>query len=211
MPVVLSGKKLEASELAILQLMALINSDADNHAIELSIKQDVSLGLNLLRLVNTPAAGGHQRIASIKQALLLMGRRQLQRWLQILLYTKSGKGTHMPSPLLLLATTRGRMLELIAQKTRPGNRNIADTAFTVGIMSLMDALFSLPLNDILEKDCGGRRGQRGLVAPDRRLRRDAAAGRRHRATRRRRRAAATDSGEIAVVGGGFVCVATGCI
>lgn len=150
MPVVLSGKKLEASELAILQLMALISSDADNHEIEIKFKQDVSLGLNLLRLVNTPAAGGHQPIGSIHQALQVLGRRQLQRWLQILLYTNPGKGTHTPSPLLLLATTRGRLLELIAQKTRPGNRHIADTAFTVGIMSLMDTLFGLPLNEILD-------------------------------------------------------------
>ena len=55
------------------------------------------------------------------------------------------------TPLLLLATTRGRLLELIAQKTRPGNRHVADTAFTIGIMSLMDTLFSLPLNEILGK------------------------------------------------------------
>jgi EAL and modified HD-GYP domain-containing signal transduction protein len=55
------------------------------------------------------------------------------------------------TPLLLLATTRGKMLELMAQKIHPGDRKMAATAFTVGIMSLMDTLFSMPMKMILEQ------------------------------------------------------------
>jgi EAL and modified HD-GYP domain-containing signal transduction protein len=33
----------------------------------------------------------------------------------------------------------------------PGERGMADRAFTVGIMSLMDTLFSLPMENILEQ------------------------------------------------------------
>jgi EAL and modified HD-GYP domain-containing signal transduction protein len=148
-PVVLSGKKLSPSQVTIVQLMSQIVADADDADIERSIKQDPSLGLTLLRLVNTPAAGVLQRIDSIGQALLVLGRRQLQRWLQILLYTETGKPRAAASPLLTLAATRGRLLELMAAKIQPGNRNMADIAFTVGIMSLMDALFGLPMERIL--------------------------------------------------------------
>ncbi|WP_338847590.1 EAL domain-containing protein [Massilia sp. W12] len=148
-PVILSGKKIAPSELSILHLMGLLNSDAENHEIEVSIKQDVTLGINLLKLVNTPAIGAKTRIDSIAQALMILGRRQLQRWLQILLYAKPGKGSHGATPLLQLATTRGKLLELLAQKCHPQKRNMADTAFTVGIMSLMDALFNLPMTEIL--------------------------------------------------------------
>jgi c-di-GMP-related signal transduction protein len=52
-PVILSGKKLSPSQLAIMQLMTLLTSDAENAEIEDSIKKDVSLCFNLLRLVNT--------------------------------------------------------------------------------------------------------------------------------------------------------------
>ncbi len=148
-PVVLTGKKIAPGELSILQLMSLINSDAENTEIEGAIKRDALLGLNLLRLVNTPAVGAKTRIDSIGQALMILGRRQLQRWLQILLYAKPGKGGSFTSPLLQLATTRGKLLELIAQKNQPRNRNVADIAFTVGIMSLMDVLFSLPMTEVL--------------------------------------------------------------
>lgn len=150
-PVILRGKKLSPSQLAVMQLMALINSDADNADIERAIKKDVPLCFNLLRLVNTPAVGSPRRIDSVTQALLVFGRNQLRRWLQIILYAEPCKKGQTMTPLLRLATTRGKLLELIAQQIEPSNRGLADTAFTVGIMSLMDTLFSMPMEDILEQ------------------------------------------------------------
>ena len=150
-PQIITGKKLAPSKLAVMQLMALVSSDADSSEIETAIKRDVSLGLNLLRLVNTPAAGIRHRIDSLSQALMILGRRQLQRWLQITLYAEPSRNGHTMSPLLSLATTRGRLLELLTEKLHPGKRALADQAFTVGIMSLMDALFSLSMPEILEQ------------------------------------------------------------
>ena len=148
-PVIMSGKKLSPSQLAVMELMTLVTSDADNLEIERAIKRDVSLALNLLRLVNTPAVGARQRIDSLSQAVTILGRRQLQRWLQIMLYAEPSKRGHSMTPLLMLATTRGRLLELLAGKLRPSQRAAADIAFTVGIMSLMDTLFGIPMSEIL--------------------------------------------------------------
>lgn len=147
-PVILSGKKLAPSQVVIMQLMALIASDADTAEVELGIKKDASLVMTLLRLANSPGVGMTQRIDSLGQALTVLGRRQLQRWLQIMLYADNKSG-HFTSPLLQLASTRGKLLELITEKLRPDNRAMADTAFTVGIMSLMDTLFGQPMNEIL--------------------------------------------------------------
>lgn len=148
-PIILNGKKLSPSQLTILRLLSQIMTDADSREIEQTIKHDASLGLNLLRLVNSAGVGASQRIDSIGQALMVLGRTQLQRWLQILLYANSDKANHLTSPLLMLATTRGKLLELMAQRIHPADRGMADKAFTVGIMSLMDALFGLPMEDIL--------------------------------------------------------------
>jgi len=148
-PIIMSGKKLSPSQLALMELMTLVTSDADNVDIERAIKKDVSLALNLLRLVNTPAVGARQRIDSLSQAVTILGRRQLQRWLQIMLYAEPSKRGHSMTPLLMLATTRGRLLELLAHKLRPKHTHVSDIAFTVGIMSLMDTLFGLPMEEIL--------------------------------------------------------------
>jgi EAL and modified HD-GYP domain-containing signal transduction protein len=150
-PSIIGGRKLSPSQVAVLDLMNLVTSDVDNAGIERAIKRDVTLALNLLRLVNTPAVGAGQRIDSVSQALLVLGRRQLQRWLQIMLYAEPSTRGHNQSPLLMLATTRGRLLELLAQRLRPGQRYLGDIAFTVGIMSLMDTLFGIPMADIVEQ------------------------------------------------------------
>jgi EAL and modified HD-GYP domain-containing signal transduction protein len=150
-PAILSGKKMAPSEMAILHLLELIGSDADNHAIEMAVKRDALISLNLLRLVNSRAAGASRRIESLSQALAQLGRSQLQRWLQILLYTSPGSKVELNSPLLQLATTRGKLLELMTMRVRPGDTASADTAFTVGILSLMDAMFALPMADILRR------------------------------------------------------------
>jgi len=150
-PSVLAGRKLSPSQQALVELMHLVDSDADNIEIERAIKRDVPLSINLLRIVNTPAASLGQRIDSLSQALLVLGRRQLQRWLQIMLYAEPGTRGHAMTPLLMLASTRARLMELLAQRLRPGQRQVADVAFTVGIMSLMDALFSVPMADLVEQ------------------------------------------------------------
>ena len=147
-PVILTGKKITPSEMAILHLLELVSSNADSQVIETAVKRDALISLNLLRLVNSRAAPGPQ-IESLAQALSQLGRRQLQRWLQILLYTTAG-GVELASPLLQLATTRGKLLELMSLVVRPGDPAAADRAFTVGIMSLADALFSIPMCDILD-------------------------------------------------------------
>jgi EAL and modified HD-GYP domain-containing signal transduction protein len=150
-PSVLGGRKLSPSQLAVLELMKLVTSDVDNADIERAVKRDVTVAMNLLRLVNTPAVGVRQRIDSVSQALLVLGRRQLQRWLQIMLFAEPGTRGHNQSPLLMLATTRGRLMELLAQRLRPGQRYLSEIAFTVGIMSLMDVLFGIPMTDIVEQ------------------------------------------------------------
>jgi EAL and modified HD-GYP domain-containing signal transduction protein len=150
-PSIIAGRKLSPSQLAVVELMNMVVSDAENSAIERAIKRDVTLSINLLRIVNTPAAGLRQRIDSLSQALIVVGRRQLQRWLQIMLYAEPGNQGHTQTPLLMLASTRARLMELLAGRLRPGQRHVADMAFTVGIMSLMDTLFCVPMADLVEQ------------------------------------------------------------
>jgi EAL and modified HD-GYP domain-containing signal transduction protein len=150
-PAILSGKKISPSEMVVLRLLELIGSNADHAAIEAAVKRDALLSLNLLRLVNSRAAGPDRHIESVSQALNQLGRSQLQRWLQILLYSMPDGRVELNSPLLQMATTRGRLLELMSQALRPADVANAETAFTIGMMSLMDALLAIPMGTILER------------------------------------------------------------
>lgn len=148
-PKILTGKKLHTAQLSVVNILNMLMTDADINEIETAIKKDAGLALNLIRLVNTAAVMPRQRIASIKQAINVLGLRQLQRWLQILMYADPDNSGSAMSPLLNLATTRGRLMELMAINTNSHDHLAADTAFTVGIMSLINVLFDTPMVQLL--------------------------------------------------------------
>jgi len=147
-PLVLSGKKVGQSRLALLRLLTQVLDDTDTPQLEQTFKQEPGLSINLLRMANSAAVGARTRITSLRHAITLLGRRQLQRWLQLLLYTDPS-GSHTLSPLLQLAATRARLLELLAEHHMVGDREFADRAFLTGILSLTPALFGSAMEDIL--------------------------------------------------------------
>ena len=147
-PTVLSVKRANPAQLALLELLDLVLADADTAEIERVFKQNANLTYNLLRLVNSAGGGAVRRIETVSQAIMLLGRKQLQRWLQLLVFTLQ-EGTPYPSPLLLMAAARGRMMELLAQR-RGGDAALRDQAFMAGIFSLIENVIGKPLAEILQ-------------------------------------------------------------
>jgi EAL and modified HD-GYP domain-containing signal transduction protein len=148
-PVIIAGIKLGHSQLSLVRLLGLVLEDAETHELEGVLKHEPGLAMNLMRLTNSVATGVRTKVTSLRHAITVLGRRQLQRWLQILLYTDP-KGGSVASPLLQLAATRGRLMELLAGKLHPGSREAEDRAFMAGIMSLMPTLMGVPLEEIIK-------------------------------------------------------------
>jgi EAL and modified HD-GYP domain-containing signal transduction protein len=92
--------------------------------------------------------GARVPIESLSHALVILGRRQLQRWLQVLLFAHQGTGD-MQSPLLQMAAARGKLMELLAAETTTDTRWY-DQAFMTGILSLLDTLLEMPMSEVLE-------------------------------------------------------------
>lgn len=149
-PVIIAGKKLGHSQLALVRLLGMVMEDAETGQLEGIFKHEPGLTMNLMRLTNSVATGVRTKVTSLRHAITVLGRRQLQRWLQLLLYTNPSGKDSVASPLLQLAATRGRFLELLACKLKPGVREFEDHAFMTGIMSLMPTLMGVPLDEILK-------------------------------------------------------------
>jgi len=147
-PVIVAGRRLGHSQMALLRLLGLVVGDAETKEIEAVFKHEPGLAMNLMRLTNSVATGVRVKVTSLAHAITVLGRRQLQRWLQLLLFTNPASGT-VSSPLLQLAATRGRLLELLATRLHPRQTDLQDQAFMTGIMSLMPALMSMPMEAIL--------------------------------------------------------------
>lgn len=151
-PEIVSGRRLSASQATLIELINLANRDADTVKLEERIKHDAAVAVNLLSIVNSVGFGMTRRISSLRHAITILGRRQLQRWLQLLLMTPAGKAPD-PSriPLLQVAALRGRMLELLVGHLRPRDATLAGQAFITGIMSMMPAALGLPMDEIFEQ------------------------------------------------------------
>ena len=151
-PTVISGKRLYSPQLALLRLLTLLIQDADTAEIEKQLKQEPVLTVNLLRLTNSASSGLSTRITSLRHAISVLGRQQLMRWLQLLLYTGGASNASTNNPLLQLAATRGRMMELLAEGLHTENRkdrDFVDQAFMTGILSLMPVLLGISITEVL--------------------------------------------------------------
>jgi EAL and modified HD-GYP domain-containing signal transduction protein len=148
-PTILVGRRVDPARTGVLRLVNLVAGDVEVGQLEQEFKQCPSLAYNLLRLVNSVAFGLPAKIDSLRHAITILGRRQLQRWLQLLLFTQRADGAPSGQPLLALAASRGKLMELMMDRIAPGNRGQADQAFMVGVLSLLDALFGVALPDLL--------------------------------------------------------------
>lgn len=150
-PEVLSVKRADPGKLSLLKLLTLVMGDDDIEDLELEFKHQPGLSYNLMRMVNSVASGLPQKINSIKHAIIILGRKQLQRWIQLLLYTANQSGDSMSNALMQTAAARGKLMELIATVERPHDKNHQERAFMVGILSLLDVLLGIEMKQIVDK------------------------------------------------------------
>ena len=134
------------SRALLLKLLGLVASDAESHTIEVLLKQTPELSYQLLKLVNSVSFSLVNKISNFRQAIAILGRRQLQRWLQLLLYAQNRSNDH--NPLMDRAALRASLIEALC-KASGGDREDQERGFMVGMFSLLEALFAMPLEDIV--------------------------------------------------------------
>lgn len=144
-PLVVIGQHLSSSELGVMQLLQLLLADANTSEIEKLFKTQPELIMRLMRLVNSVGMGFPRKFTSIHDAIIAIGRNQLTRWLKLLLYSQTSHNGKSSQPLLQMASKRARLMELLAQHYNP---KLADEAFMTGILSLLNALFNMPLHEL---------------------------------------------------------------
>ncbi len=136
-----------SSRRRLMALLGLLARDAETREIEALLKQDPTLSYHLLKLANSAAFAHSTPITSFNQAISLMGRRQLQRWLQLLLYARQ-QPDGIANPLLPIAALRAACMEELV-KARGGDREEQDLAFMTGVFSLLDLLLAMPMDEIV--------------------------------------------------------------
>jgi len=148
-PEIIKGIEISSNITLHTYLLNLLYSDLpDLDEIADLMMRDISLTYKLLRYINSMAFDIPNKISSIKQALVLLGAREIRKWMQILLLYEMGEGENRGSikALVEYSLVRAKMCELIAKRKQ--KRNV-DEYFLTGMFSLIDIIISRSKEDIL--------------------------------------------------------------
>jgi EAL and modified HD-GYP domain-containing signal transduction protein len=148
-PETISGRTVSSSLASSLGILGMVEQpDPDIVQLAAAIQKDVSLSFRLLKFMNSPYFGFSREVSSIKIALILAGWQQMRTWLRLVLITDmTPKGK--PSELAFLSAQRGRFLELASRRAVNARRNDSDRLQLLGLFSLLDGLFDMPMEEVV--------------------------------------------------------------
>lgn len=142
-PDILRKSARPANALAVMALVAETQrQDVSIDRLEQVVGGDPSLAYRVLAVVNSSAFGLDRRVESLRHAIVLLGINQV-RHLAILLAMTATKDAS--EELIKLGATRARLLSRLVS-----HHDASSGAFTVGLLSVTDALYRTPMEEILQ-------------------------------------------------------------
>lgn len=144
-PTVFSQKKFDPSHRVLLDVIALIDANAEIKELEDKLLNCPHLIMNLLKYINSVEIGLKEPISSLRHAMTLLGRQSLKQWILLFLYADA-TGPMFSEPILLSALFRAKMMSCIASCTVS---SLQDESFLTGLISLFDVMFGSPMQDVL--------------------------------------------------------------
>ncbi len=147
-PLVIEGQEISGFKSHNLQLIQEIcKKEIDFDQLEALIKEDLSLSYKLLRFINSAAFPVRIPIRSIRQAIALLGEKEIVKWVSLV--TLRSIGQDKPDELTVTAVSRGRFCESLAQLTDLRERS-ADF-FLMGLLSLLDVFLNQPMEKVIKE------------------------------------------------------------
>ena len=145
-PKIVSGSEIAASKLGCLQILQEANRTNLNFVrLEELVKHEVAISYKLLKYINSALFGLRWKIESIKQALVLLGEKNVKKWISLV--ALAAMGDDKPAELLVHSVVRGRFCESISGQV--GLRQRSQDLFFTGLFSLIDAIMEKPMPTIL--------------------------------------------------------------
>lgn len=146
-PELVRGRRLESNTIILLQLIkALHNPDTSTKELTTLIEHDPKLSYRLLRLMNSPALALRRKIANIRDALIIIGRNEITRWVTLfLLSDQSTKPAEINRQVLIVA----RMSELVAKQIPSFHKQI-QSAFLTGLLDGVGILLDVDKTELIK-------------------------------------------------------------
>jgi EAL and modified HD-GYP domain-containing signal transduction protein len=136
------------SRLVLIEMLNQLRKEAELSEIGEIAKRDPGVLVKLMSMANSPMLGLTRQVVSIDQAIMVLGREKLYRWLSIGMF-RAGAASPRDEVLLELALARARFLEALGQEKH--DRLECDELFLLGLLSLLDVLFGIPMSAVVAR------------------------------------------------------------
>ena len=147
-PQILTRTEPTSSRLAFLNLVEEVQrAELDYHRIETLIKNEPTLSYKLLRYVNTAAFGRSSEVTSIMFALNMLGEMLIRKWATVIAFV--GLAGREQEELVRTAIVRAHLCAAIAAAS--GLAKKESEAYFLGLFSVIDALFKMPMAQVLSE------------------------------------------------------------
>jgi c-di-GMP-related signal transduction protein len=150
-PSVIEKRRVDEAAATMLKLMRLMAEDADIGKVEQTFSRSPGLTYKLLLLVNSVSIGAREKIQTIRHAVAMLGRRRISQWVQLALFA-SDDSRGLMNPLVEMAAVRAGFMQQLACR-HPlllGNPEAPELAFTVGILSLLESIYDISIEETVE-------------------------------------------------------------
>ena len=144
-----ASRRVSAPRHALLNLLQLLAGDPTVAQLEAELKLNPLLVMHLMKLANSSGLAVGHKVTTLRDAINATGTDRIARWTQLLLYADGRKVALEDDPLLQLAATRARFMELAIERLPEAGRDEADAAFLTGVFSFVDAVFGGSLESTL--------------------------------------------------------------
>jgi len=147
-PEVMRSVSLSSSQSLLSSLLKEVSSaEPDLNTIVKLLELDPGLSFKLLRYAQSPIFNRRNKIESIKQAVVMLGKTELERFVTLLFAAKFGE--EKPDELIRLSLQRAKFCEFFAERT--AHKDKLSSAFLVGMLSLLDAMLDANLATVISK------------------------------------------------------------
>ncbi|NRU30525.1 c-di-GMP-related signal transduction protein [Clostridium beijerinckii] len=162
-PIVLSRKNIPTNKDTAIKILKLINKDDfDFNKLEELIIKDLGLSYKIIKLINSSAYCLKNEVRSIKYAIALLGRKEIIKWLYVVLLNDLKENN--TDELIKVSLQRAKLCELICNMSE--YKNNVYSAYMVGLFSVMDAILNCSIEVILKELYIDDEIKEGLIEKD---------------------------------------------
>ena len=144
-PLMMTGRDMPVRNFTCFNILSeLLDKEFDINKVEQIIKSDVAISFKIMKMLNSASFGFIQKISSIKQAIMLIGREALSKWLTIIAMSEmqSSNEEEITKSIII----RARFCELIAEKI---NSPKSTQCFLAGLFSNLDVYMQKNMDEII--------------------------------------------------------------